>query len=64
MTTLGQYRDIALALGGEKNNLAVAFIEAKIAKQGANTEVLADESQMMMVIASLLHLPAEDKNAT
>jgi hypothetical protein len=50
--TLGYYRDLCAALGGEKCR-AVAFLDAKIAEQGRDMEVLADDSQMVQLLAML-----------
>ena len=53
MPTLGEYRDIYCALAGE-NSKAVAFIDKKIAEQGRDMEVLADESQMVALLAAFM----------
>lgn len=51
-STLGTYRKIATVLFGPK---AVAFIDEKIAKDpnGENAVVIAAESQMMYLLASI-----------
>ena len=57
-STLGTYRKIALALVGEGNK-AVQYFDDKIAKQGEDMEVIAHETQVLLLIATLLN--AEDK---
>lgn len=52
MKTLGEYRDFCALCFGE-DNAAVKFFDNKIAKQGRNEKVIADESQMLMLIQSL-----------
>ena len=56
--TLGTYRKIALALGGEDSR-AVKFFDDKIAKSpnGENEGVIADETQVMNLI---LHMVIAD----
>jgi hypothetical protein len=56
--TLGDYRDIAAQLGGEKCK-AVAFFDEKIKEQGRDEEVLADTSQMLALIGSMLDPPGK-----
>jgi len=51
-STLGNYRKLAAAMFGE-GSYAVEFLDAKIAEQGADEEVIADEGQMIGVLASL-----------
>lgn len=54
--TLGEYRQICAALGGE-DCAAVELLDAKIAaqgEQGANAEVLPDDSQMRALLMPLL----------
>lgn len=53
MRTLGQYRDLFVLIAGEDNR-AVKFLDAKIAVQGRDEEVLADESQMLLLLGSML----------
>jgi hypothetical protein len=52
--TLGNYRKFADLLVGPK---AVAFIDKKIAESpnGADEEVIADERQMIQLLASIEH---------
>lgn len=52
--TLADYRKIAVALGGGEENPAVRFFDKKIAEQGDGEIVIAEESQVLMLIASLL----------
>ena len=49
--TLGTLRKIAVLFGNE----AIAFVDKKIAESpnGANEEVLADESQILLLLSSL-----------
>ncbi len=51
--TLGNYRTLAAAFWGEASG-AVKFLDAKIAGSpgGENEEVLADEAQMIQVLAA------------
>jgi hypothetical protein len=51
--TLGDYRDLCAMLGGEDSK-AVKFFDDKIAQQGRDEKVLADESQMLLLIGSML----------
>lgn len=55
-STLGTYRRIVLALTGDEQHGAVRFFDEKIAESpnGEDEEVLADESQVMYLIAELL----------
>jgi hypothetical protein len=50
--TLGDYRDLAATTVGEKSK-AVAFFDKKIAEQGRDELVLANLSQMMMLIVAM-----------
>lgn len=52
-STLGEYREAVVALVGE-NNVAVAFLDRKIAEQGPNMEVLAPDSQMRYLLFPLM----------
>lgn len=54
--TLGSYRETAQAVGMRK---AVAYLDRKIAEapNGANEEVLAEESQMLLLLASIEATP-------
>lgn len=51
--TLGEYRDLCATLAGEGSK-AVKFFDDKIKQQGRDELVLADESQMLVLIGSLL----------
>lgn len=53
--TLGTYRKIALALGGE-GSPAVKFFDEKIAASpnGENEEVIAHETQVLYLIVQML----------
>jgi hypothetical protein len=51
--TLGDYRDLCAALGGE-DCAAVKFLERKIADQGRDEEVIAPPSQMMFLLGPML----------
>ena len=55
--TLGNYRKWADLLIGPK---ATAFIDQKIAESpnGANEEVIADERQMLHLLATIEHSPS------
>ena len=53
MKTLGEYRDFCAILADE-NSPAVSFFDDKIKKQGRDEKVIAPESQMMILIESLL----------
>jgi hypothetical protein len=51
--TLGEYRDICAAFGGEDCK-AVKFLDAKIAEQGRDELVIAPDSQMRMLLMPML----------
>lgn len=54
--TLGDYRDLCAALAGE-NSHAVKFFDDKIKQSienGRDEKVIADESQMMFLVAELI----------
>lgn len=54
--TLAYYRRIALLLSGRnEGSKAVRFLDAKIAEQGSDMEVVADESQMLILIGHMLY---------
>ncbi len=55
--TLGDYRKIAAALGGEGSS-ATKFFDEKILEQGENELVIAAESQMTYLIMSLIRRDA------
>jgi hypothetical protein len=50
--TLGEYRDLAAAIYGEQSG-AVKFLEERIASQGRDMQVLADESQMLFLLQAM-----------
>ncbi len=50
--TLGDYRDISAALFGPASP-ATEFLNKKIAEQGEAEPVLVDESQMLLLLATL-----------
>lgn len=52
--TLGEYRRLAAFISRSEDSKLVKFFDAKIAEQGEDQEVLADESQMMFLIEALL----------
>ncbi|HEV7356498.1 MAG TPA: hypothetical protein VGN99_00785 [Steroidobacteraceae bacterium] len=54
--TLGDYRKLFVIIAGE-DNPAVKFLDAKIAKQGSEMEVLVDGSQMLLLLGSMLTPP-------
>ena len=51
--TLGDYRDWCAMIGGESCR-AVRFLDNKIEEQGRDMEVLADETQMMLLLGPML----------
>lgn len=51
-STLATYRKIAVIMQGE-DSAAVRFFDRKIAEQGEHEEVVADERQVLFLIASL-----------
>jgi len=55
-SNLKTYRNIALILTGSEESKAVKFFDEKIAQSpnGENEEVVADESQMLYLIMSML----------
>ncbi len=55
-SNLETYRNIALALTGNKNSKAVKFFDKKIQESPnkEKEEVIADESQMMYLILTLI----------
>jgi hypothetical protein len=54
-STLGNWHALCLAVFGA-DSPATAFIAEKMAEQGPDMQVLADERQMLMVLIDL-HLP-------
>lgn len=54
MKTLGDYRDFcALLADNDVNHPAVKLFDAKIAEQGRDEKVMADEFQMLNLIAAM-----------
>jgi len=51
--TLGEWRDFCVAIADE-DSPAVKFFDAKIKAQGRDEPVIADESQMLQLIGSML----------
>lgn len=51
--TLGEYRDLCAALGGESSQ-AVKLLDRKIASEGRDAEVIAADSQMRALLMPLL----------
>jgi len=51
--TLGEYRDLCAAIGGESNK-AVEFLDKKIAESSRDEEVLAPDSQMRLVLMPMM----------
>jgi hypothetical protein len=60
-STLKTYRMIAEVLGG-KDSKAVKFFDEKIkeSSNGENEEVIADERQMLILIASMIREEMQD----
>ena len=54
-STLGTYRDIAIIFGDK----AVIFMDKQIANhsKGHDEEVIADERQMLVLLASMMNKP-------
>jgi hypothetical protein len=59
--TLGTYRKIALALSPSEDSKAVKYFDNKIAESpnGENEEVVAHESQVLMVIIQMVKAELE-----
>ena len=51
--TLGEYRDLCAAIGGENCN-AVKFLDAKIVVQGRNEPVLTPDSEVRLMLFPML----------
>ncbi len=51
--TLGEYRDLCAALGGDTCR-AVKFLDTKIAEQGRDETVIAADSQMRAILMPML----------
>lgn len=60
--TLGEYRKFAILLAGSETSRAVKFFDDKIAEQGENEQVLAPESQMLMLIAHMIQEQESEEN--
>ena len=58
-STLGNYLELAIAVFGEESG-GVEFLRDKIKKQGENEEVLADEGQMLYLIANMPPLAQQE----
>ena len=50
--TLGDYRKVAMLLFGQESG-ATKFLDIKIAAQGEDEEVVADDSQMIYLLVQL-----------
>jgi hypothetical protein len=57
LKTLGEYRDFCVAISGDDSR-ATKFFDNKIKLQGRDERVIADETQMLMLIGSLLKTDA------
>lgn len=59
--TLGEYRDLVMALCGDEANPAVKFLDRKIADQGRDEKVIVHDSQMRMMLIPMMMgaLPGE-----
>ena len=59
--TLGEYRDLVMALCCDESNPAVKFLDRKIADQGRDEMVAAPDSQMRMILLPMMTgaLPGE-----
>ena len=51
-STLGNWREVARLAFGEES-AAVVYLDRKIAEQGPNEEVIADMSQMNLLLATI-----------
>jgi hypothetical protein len=60
-STLGEYRDMCRALGGEDSK-AVEFLDKQIAKQGRDEEVVAADLQMRMLLVPMIMEKAGKKS--
>ena len=58
--TLGEWRDLAEAVGSK----ATEVFDQKIATQGRDEKVIAPESQMMFLIASMIPKETPDEPGT
>lgn len=60
--TLGEYRDLCAALGGE-DNAAVAFLDEKIEgdSERRNAVVMQPDSQMRALLMPMIIHPADNK---
>lgn len=57
-STLGNWYDLAVRVFGE-DSPATQFLADKIASQGRDEEVIADEGQLLMVLGQLHNKGAE-----
>lgn len=62
-STLGEYRDLCVALIGNENNRVTQFLDKKIAEsqKGRNEEVIAPDSQMRAILFPLISESIEDE---
>lgn len=51
--TLGEYRDLCAAIGGETNK-AVVFLDKKIAESNRDEKVIVPDSQMRMLLMPMM----------
>lgn len=51
-STLGVWRDLAVSVFGE-DSPATAYLDGKIAEQGVEMEVIADEQQLLHALVTL-----------
>jgi hypothetical protein len=54
LNTLGDYREFCAIMFGD-DSPATRFFDRKIATQGRDEKVVADESQMLLLIGSLVN---------
>lgn len=59
--TLGEYYSFCVLIGG-KDCEAAHFLMEKIDAQGMDTKVIADHSQMMMLLHPMIFNKGKDKN--
>jgi len=51
-STLASYKELATAFFGSDSK-AIAYLDKKIEEQGADEEVIADENQMIALLANI-----------
>ena len=61
--TLGEYRELCAAIGGEKCK-AVSFLDSKIAQSSGDDVVIASDHQMRMLLWPMLAEASEEPRAT